>query len=124
MSYIINNNNAIMIGGQRLISNADLLQAIDFCNNAIRTLDEQTKQFDINIFEVLGMRNLSGMVGEYFAKSVERFSDGNLRSNLHQDGYPDLLLTNTQESRLYYQSLFTEVGGKKYPKEWIGYRVK
>lgn len=117
MSYIINNNNAIMIGGERLISNADLPQAIDFCNNAIRTLDEQTKQFDINIFEVLGMRNLSGMVGEYFAKSVERFSDGNLRSNLHQDGYPDLLLTNTQESRLYYQSLFTEVGGKKYPKD-------
>lgn len=117
MSYIINNNNAIMIGGERLISNADLLQAIDFCNNAIRTLDKQTKQFDINIFEVLGMRNLSGMVGEYFAKSVERFSDGNLRSNLHQDGYPDLLLTNTQESRLYYQSLFTEVGGKKYPKD-------
>lgn len=117
MSYIINNNNAIMIGGERLISNADLLQAINFCNNAIRTLDEQTKQFDINIFEVLGMRNLSGMVGEYFAKSVERFSDGNLRSNLHQDGYPDLLLTNTQESRLYYQSLFTEVGGKKYPKD-------
>ena len=117
MSYIINNNNAIMIGGERLISNADLLRAIDFCNNAIRTLDEQTKQFDINIFEVLGMRNLSGMVGEYFAKSVERFSDGNLRSNLHQDGYPDLLLTNTQESRLYYQSLFTEVGGKKYPKD-------
>lgn len=117
MSYIINNNNAIMIGGERLISNADLLKAINFCNNAIRTLDEQTKQFDINIFEVLGMRNLSGMVGEYFAKSVERFSDGNLRSNLHQDGYPDLLLTNTQESRLYYQSLFTEVGGKKYPKD-------
>ena len=84
MSYIINNNNAIMIGGQRLISNADLLKAINFCNNAIRTLDEQTKQFDINIFEVLGIRNLSGMVGEYFAKSVELFSDGNLRSNLHQ----------------------------------------
>ena len=27
------------------------------------------------------------------------------------------MLTNTQESRLYYQSLFTEVGGKKYPKD-------
>lgn len=58
MSYIINNKNAIMIGGERLISNADLLKAINFCNNAIRTLDEQTKQFDINIFEVLGMRTL------------------------------------------------------------------
>ncbi len=117
MNYIMNENNAVTIMGESIISNEDLLQAINFCNKAIRTLDEQTKQFDINIFEVLGMRNLSGMVGEYFAKSVERFSDGNLHSNLHQDGYPDLLLTNTKERRCYYQSLYTEIAGKKYPKD-------
>lgn len=117
MNYILNSNNSVMIKGESIISNADLLQAINFCNNAIRTLDEQTKQFDINIFEVLGMRNLSGMVGEYFAKSVARFSHGNLHSNLHQDGYPDLLLTNTQERRRYYQSLYTEIDRKKYPKD-------
>lgn len=117
MDYIINNDHAVMINGEHIISNNDLLQAIEFCNSAIRTLDEQTKQFDINIFEVLGMRNLSGMVGEYFAKSVERFSGEKLHSNLHQDGYPDLLLTNTKERRDYYQSLYTEIAGKKYPKD-------
>ncbi len=117
MDYILNNDNAVIINGKTIISNTDLLQAISFCNNAIRTLDEQTKQFDINIFEVLGMRNLSGMVGEYFAKSVERFSKGNLHSNLHQDGYPDLLLTNTKKQKCYYQSLYTESHGKKYPKD-------
>ena len=48
------------------------------------------------------MRNLSGMVGEYFCKSVQRFSGGNLCSNLHQDGYPDLLLTNSIEKKQYF----------------------
>lgn len=101
MEYIVNDRNAVLIDGEIIISNEQIIGAINFCNNAIHTLDEQTKQFDINIFEVLGMRNLSGMVGEYFAKSVERFSNGNLHSNLHQDGYPDLLRTNTIQSLNY-----------------------
>ena len=117
MNYILNCDNAVTIDGEIVIHNDELVQAINFCNNAIRTLDEQTKQFDINIFEVLGMRNLSGMVGEYFVKSVERFSNGNLHSNLHQDGYPDLLRTNTVQRLNYYHSLYIEVNGKKYPKD-------
>ena len=40
-----------------------------------------------------------------------------LQSNLHQDGYPDLLLTNTGERLDYYRSLYTEKKGKKYPKD-------
>jgi len=117
MNYILNKDRAVLIEGECIISNDDLIKAINFCNNAIRTLDEQTKKFDINIFETLGMRNLSGMVGEYFAKSVERFSHGRLHSNLHQDGYPDLLRTDTPERSAYYQSLYTEIDGKKYPKD-------
>lgn len=117
MNYILNRNSTVLIDSECIISNDNLIKAINFCNNAIRKLDEQTKQFDINIFEVLGMRNLSGMVGEYFAKSVERFSEGSLHSNLHQDGYPDLLRTNTLERLSYYQLLYTVIAGKKYPKD-------
>lgn len=117
MDYIINDGNLVTINGDCIIGNEQLLEAIFFCNKAIRTLDGQARQFDINIFEVLGMRNISGMVGEYFAKSVERFSGENLHSNLHQDGYPDLLLTNTKERFDYYKSLYTEKDGKKYPKD-------
>ena len=73
MDYIFNDNNIIVIEGEKIITNENLLNAIYFCNNAIRILDEQTRQFDINIFEVLGMRNLSGMVGEYFG-ACEIFS--------------------------------------------------
>ena len=45
------------------------------------------------------------------------FSGGNLHSNLHQDGYPDLLKTNSPHLLAYYQSLYTEIDGKKYPKD-------
>ena len=110
--YIVNNNNRIIIRDELILSNQQILQAINFCNQALQKLDQETKQFDINIFEILGMRNLSGMVGEYFAKSVQRFSEGHLHSNLHQDGYPDLLLTNTRESLNYYASLYLEQTAK------------
>ena len=115
-NYVINDEHAVIINDECVISNNNLLRAINFCNQAIQTLDEQTRQFDINIFETLGMRNLSGMVGEYFAKSVQKFSDGALHSNLHQDGYPDLLLTNTHERLNYYYTLYAERDGKKYLK--------
>lgn len=61
------------------------------------------------------MRNLSGLVGEYFARSVMRVSNGKLNSNLHQYGYPDLLLTDTKDKLDYFQSLYIEKNGKKYP---------
>lgn len=116
MDYIFNKNNDILLDNQIIVNNANLSNAIHFCNSAIRKLNEHTQQIDINIFEVLGMRNLSGMVGEYFAKSLERFAEGKLHSNLHQDGYPDLLRTDTPESLNHYLSSFTEIAGKKYPK--------
>jgi len=117
MNYILNDRHNVTINGELIITNDNILNAINFCNDALCTLDEQTKQFDINIFETLGMRNLSGMVGEYFAKSVQKNSENALHSNLHQDGYPDLLLTNTEERLAYYYSLYTEKQGKKYPKD-------
>lgn len=36
---------------------------------------------------------------------------------MHQDGYPDLLRTNTEQRLAYYRSLYTEENGKKYPKD-------
>ena len=115
--YIINPHHSVVANGLQFISNEQIVEAILFCNSAIRSLDEQTKQFDINIFEALGMRNLSGIVGEYFAKSVQRFSNDCLHSNLHQDGYPDLLLTATPEQKEYFSTLYTIENGKKYPRD-------
>lgn len=77
-NYIMCKDKNISIDNENIISMSQLEAAILFCNNAIKTLYENTNQFDINIFEVLGMRNLSGMVGEYFVKSIQRYSNGAL----------------------------------------------
>lgn len=116
-TYIKNPNHHVSLRDTVILSNDDVVAAINFCNHALRTLDEQTRQFDINIFEAMGMRNLSGIVGEYFGKSIQRFSHDSLHSNLHQDGYPDLLLTYTQEQKDYFSTLYTVVNGKKYPRD-------
>lgn len=116
-NYIINPSARIRYKGKQVLNTQEILDAINFANDAMKSLNEHTKQFDINIFETLGMRNLSGLVGEYFARSVMRVSNGKLNSNLHQDGYPDLLLTDTPQKLAYFHSLYTQSNGKKYPKD-------
>lgn len=113
--YILNPKSKVDIKGKVVLSNEEILKSIQEANRALKSLNEHTKQFDINIFEALGMRNQSGLVGEYFARSVMRVSNGKLNSNLHQDGYPDLLLTDTKDKLDYFQSLYIEKNGKKYP---------
>lgn len=98
-NYIIRKDNQVTINNELILTNQQVVDAMNFANEALRSLDEQTRAFNINIFEAMGMRNLSGIVGEYLGKSLQRFSDGNLHSNLHQDGYPDLLLINTDERK-------------------------
>lgn len=117
MNYIVRKDDLVKIDGELIISNQQVVSAIEFANSAIKTLDEHTKAFDINIFEAMGMRNLSGIVGEYLGKSLQRFSNNSLQSNLHQDGYPDLLLTNTKEKIDYFSTLYSIIDGKKYPKD-------
>ena len=115
--YIIRDTERVYVNNELILTNQQVVDAMNFANEALRALDEQTKAFDINIFETMGMRNLSGIVGEYLSKSLQRFSQGNLHSNHHQDGYPDLLLVNTPERKKYFETLYTISNGKKYPRD-------
>lgn len=65
-------------------------------------LIDQIAEFEVNIFEILGMRNLSAFMGEIFARSIAKTSSGLFVSNPHQDGYPDLLLLD-DVGRLEYE---------------------
>lgn len=114
-NYILRSENKIYVNDELILTNAQLLAAINFANGALYSLQQHTQAIDINIFEAMGMRNLSGIVGEYLAKSIQQFSDGALVSNLHQDGYPDLILINNAERKRYFDSLYTVRNGKKYP---------
>lgn len=113
--YIQNKNIAVSFEGNVILSAQDVVNAMNTANDALKELSDTTLKFDINVFETLGMRNLSGMIGEYFAHSVMLASNGKLVSNLHQDGYPDLLLVDTPERRSYFDTLYTLKNGKKYP---------
>lgn len=115
--YIIRHNNLIKFDDCIILTNEEVLNAILMANRALKSLQESTSRFEINVFETLGMRNLSGLVGEYFAKCIMMISNDKLQINLHQDGYPDLLLTDTPEKKKYFDSLYTIENGKKKPKD-------
>lgn len=113
--YILNPNVSIAYESVQVLTQQDIVDAINYANTALKELSDTTMRFDINIFETLGMRNLSGMIGEYFARSVMKISNGKLESNLHQDGYPDLLLVDTPQKKSYFDKLYTVENGKRYP---------
>lgn len=113
--YIQNKNTSISFDGKTILSTQDVVDAMNYANTALKELNDTTQKFDINIFETLGMRNLSGMIGEYFAHSVMMISKGKLVSNLHQDGYPDLLLVDTPKKKNFFDTLYTVKNGKRYP---------
>ena len=116
-TYIFSQTNSVCIDGEALLNNEQLGKSIQFCNDAIHHLYEQTKEFQLNIFQVLGMRNLSGLIGEYFARSVQIFSNDNLRSNAHEDGIPDLCLVNTQDKKDHFDSITQEIDGMIVAKD-------
>jgi hypothetical protein len=61
-----------------------------------RSLMNQLANFEVDVFALLGMRNLSAFVGEVFAASMILEHPGLLEKNPHQDGYPDLLLLDSE----------------------------
>jgi hypothetical protein len=63
-----------------------------------RAIVDKLAGFEVNVFEILGMRNLSAFVGEVFAAAMILEHLGILRKNPHQDGYPDLLLMDDDGS--------------------------
>lgn len=115
--YISNPDCVISCEEHELLNAQDVIDAMNFANQAIFELSSLNQKYSINLFETLGMRNISGMVGEYFAKSIAKISEGKLVNNPHQDGFPDLLFNDTIRKKQYFNSLFLEKDGYKYPIE-------
>ena len=65
------------------------------------TVIDKFTEFDVDVFGILGMRNLSAFIGEIFAASVIKNSNGLFSKNPHQDGYPDLLLLDEAGLKLW-----------------------
>lgn len=114
-SYIVNNN--VDIDKEHsVIPINDITKIINKANNGFIQLYKITKQFDINIYETLGTRNLSGFVGEHFAKCMRLCSNDNLVSNPHIDGFPDLLLNDSPIKKKYLlDNIETDENGVVHP---------
>ena len=97
-------------GKTQSISSTSFSNAVDETHKII----DQIAGFKVNIFEVLGMRNLSAFIGELFAASLIEVTNGMYKKNPHQDGYPDLLLMDG-DGQLIYADL--ESRGKLREKE-------
>jgi hypothetical protein len=65
------------------------------------TIIDKFAQFDVDVFGILGMRNLSAFIGEIFAAAIIKHSNGQFLKNPHQDGYPDLLLMDKNGIKLW-----------------------
>ncbi len=86
------------------VDNNEVVIQANFFTEALHkthNLVDQIGKFPVNIFSILGMRNLSAFIGELFAASLEKTSGGLLKSNPHQDGYPDLLLMNDKGKEIW-----------------------
>ena len=114
--YIINPHSAIQLNNETVLSNEDIVKAISLCNKGLKQISDSVSSYDINVFEALGMRNLSGFVGEVFVSNLQTVSQYSFTKNPHQDGYPDLLNTNTSDKKSYFNSIIDIIDNKVYPK--------
>ena len=85
-TYLTNQNSKII--GPRGIQIS--VEGIENCVEKTQEIINSLSCFQVDIIKLLGMRNLSGLVGEIFASTLDNNKE--LIPNPHQDGYPDILL--------------------------------
>ncbi len=102
MSYLVNKSadTCLMSGSDNKIT-LDTLLFERALTDVHAVIEKIMTDIPVDIFSILGMRNLSAFIGELFARSLAKESDGLFISNPHQDGYPDLLLMDNKGRELY-----------------------
>lgn len=99
-NYIFTNQESI------LVKNAvrDVRVGIKTLKDAVQNTNKliaDIAAFEVDIFSILGMRNLSAFMGELFARSLIAVSGNTLIGNPHQDGYPDILVLDEAGKKAY-----------------------
>jgi hypothetical protein len=72
-------------------------RAIDVAHDVV----DKFRDFGVDVFSILGLRNLSAFVGELYAAAAVKSSNGLFRKNPHQDGIPDLLIMDDAGAALW-----------------------
>jgi len=112
-NYNVNVENIIY--NEQTIGTDKVVDCINQTNSYIRLLSELFIELNFNLFEVLGQRNLSGVIGEIFARFFCKKNEG-LISNPHPDGRPDILnLADSDIKKYFLNECFTNINGKSIP---------
>lgn len=91
IKYIINDSVDLNVFRGCALQMDHILAALEFTHKTM----EQFASFEVDVFSLLGMRNLSAFVGEVVAASLIKTTNPMYKKNPHQDGYPDLLLMDS-----------------------------
>ncbi|AMM95766.1 hypothetical protein UP17_25345 (plasmid) [Peribacillus simplex] len=116
MGYKIIKNKTIKIGKDLPpIDSNDIINAVKETNEYILTLTNLFKNVEFDLFEALGQRNLSGLIGEIFSVFLAKKSRY-LLNNPHPDGRPDIIFLRDEEEIEYFNDkCFIEDAGIKFP---------
>lgn len=102
MKYLINPNiDTSFYTGSGYIEKIDTSVVERALVDVHKVISKFSDDIPVDVFSILGMRNLSAFIGELFSKSLEKESGGRYISNPHQDGYPDLLLMDEHGLKIY-----------------------
>jgi len=85
-------------------------------NAAIKVIHDVSEAYEVSLFRILGMRNLSSFVGELFKDQLAVVMKDEVVPNPHQDGHPDLMAL-TSASKEYLMDL--EKAGRMSVKEFF-----
>lgn len=111
-----------------ILSTSDVLEVVIEANIYIIHLSNLFKEKNLDFFEVLGQRNLSGLVGEIFSRFFcKKFNP--FVNNPHPDGRPDIIyLANKEIEDYYYKECFISsskpIKSKLSPFPYDGIEVK
>lgn len=101
MEYLVNPKASLDIYNQNgEVTDVGHRKAVEAIIEYNKTVGLIQKDIPVDIFALLGMRNLSSFLGEIYAQCLSRCVDI-LAPNPHQDGYPDLLLLDTHGTQIY-----------------------
>ena len=98
--YKILNSTPIVLSDTS-INVEDILIALNSTNDKLRSIAEFTRKLSLNIFKILDLRTLSGVVGEIFVGEMAK-NISSLKKNPSIDGYPDLVQCVTPEMNAYF----------------------
>ena len=90
-----------------VITEEQIKNAILGTNDYLNNVSKYFLEIELEIFHILGQRNISGFIGEIFARFLEKEVDV-LKSNPHQDGRPDLLNLSSDESKIFFLNSFSD----------------